>query len=96
MKQDWIGNHNGKPMQMFNVVMVCMALSLFIGLSTSYPVSNLLYHSIKNIMEIVLVFIAPIAIVVLSIVQFLFAFKNHEKYQKTSKVIRKTNKTKET
>jgi hypothetical protein len=96
MKQDWIGNHNGKPMQMFNVVMVCMALSLFIGLSTSYPVSNLLYNSIKNIMEIVLVFIAPIAIVVLSVVQFLFAFKNQEKYQKTSKVIRKTNKTKET
>lgn len=86
MKNSWLENVDGKPILMFNVVLVCMAISLYVATSTSYAVSELLYNFIKNIMEIVLVFVAPIAIVILSIVQFIFAYQNNEKYKKNLKL----------
>lgn len=86
MKNNWVSNDNGKSMTMFNVILVCMALSLYVGLSTSYPISTLLYSMIKNTMEVVLIFIAPLALVILAIVQFIFAFKNHEKYKRFGEI----------
>jgi len=84
--KDWLDNANGKSMQMFLVTLVTMTISLFTALSTKYKVSLGLYELIKNAMQLVLVYVTPLALVALAIVQFIFSYKNYMKYKRFEKL----------
>lgn len=84
----WVSNDSGKSFLMFNVVLVTMAISLFMALSTQYRLGSTLYKYIKSLIEFVLVYIAPLGISVFSIVQMYFAFENYKKYRKFEKMKR--------
>jgi len=74
--------HNLKSMKMFIVVLVCMTISLFMSLISEYNMFTNLYKFIKILMEIVLVYLAPITVVILSIIQFVYSLRNHQKYER--------------
>ena len=74
--------HNLKSMKMFIVVLVCMTISLFMSLMSEYNMFTNLYKFIKILMEIVLVYLAPITVVILSIIQFVYSLRNHKKYER--------------
>ena len=76
----WFDESNNKQIRLFNALLITMAVSLFIGLSAHYNAFTNLYKIIKAIIETTLVFVAPIGLVVLSLVLFIFAMKNHDKY----------------
>jgi len=84
--RDWLDNANGKSMQMFLVTLVTMTISLFTALSTKYKVSLGIYELIKNVMQLVLVYVTPLALVALAIVQFIFSYKNYMKYKRFEKL----------
>jgi len=73
---------NLKSMKMFIVVLVCMTISLFMSLMSEYNMFANLYNFIKILMEIVLVYLAPITVVILSIIQFVYSIRNHQKYER--------------
>ena len=83
--KDWIGNDSGKNMRMFNAVLITMSVSLFIALSTHYNMGTALYTFIKRIMEFVIVYLAPITVVILSIVKIIYAQQVHSRYKIFSK-----------
>ena len=74
--------HNLKSMKMFIVVLVCMTISLYMSLMSEYNMFTNLYKFIKILMEIVLVYLAPITVVILSIIQFVYSLRNHQKYER--------------
>ena len=76
----WFVEGNDKQIRLFNALLITMAVSLFIGLSAYYNMFTNLYKFIKTIIETILVYVAPIAVVVLSLVLFIFSMKNHDKY----------------
>ena len=76
----WFVEGNDKQIRLFNALLITMAVSLFIGLSAYYNMFTNLYKVIKTIIETTLVYVAPIGIVVLSLVLFIFAMKNHDKF----------------
>jgi len=82
----WLSNANGKSMQMFLVTLVTMAISLFTALTTKYKVCLGIYEFIKTIMQLVLVYVTPLALVALAIVQFVFSYKNYMKYKQFEKL----------
>jgi len=73
---------NLKSMKMFIVVLVCMTISLFMSLMSEYNMFTNLYKFLKILIEIVLVYLAPIAVVILSIIQFVYSIRNHQKYKR--------------
>lgn len=82
----WLSNANGKSMQMFLVTLVTMTISLYTALNTKYSVNLVLYEWIKSILQLVLVYVAPLALVALAIVQFIFSYKNYMKYKQFEKL----------
>lgn len=84
----WISNDSGKSFLMFNVVLVTMAISLFMALSTQYKLGTALYTYIRTIIEYVLAYVAPLGIMIFSIIQLIFAFENYKKYRKFEKMKR--------
>lgn len=84
--ENWLDKHRGKSFLMFLSVLVCMAISLFMALSTHFSMTMGLYNVLKTLIENVLVYLAPLTIVVLSIIQLVFAFQNHRKYKKFEKM----------
>jgi hypothetical protein len=77
----WFDNVDGKPFMMFLAVLITMAISMYMALSTSYPMFTMLYEFLHGIAYYVNLYISPLAIVAFSIVQFVFAYKNNEKYK---------------
>lgn len=75
----WINNDASKRIQIFNAVLVCMALSLFMGLSTTYHMFTNLYTFIRGILESLFVYIVPFLVIVVSIVLFALSFKSYQK-----------------
>ena len=84
--KDWLDNANGKSMQMFLATLVTMTISLFAALSTKYKVSLGIYEWIKNAMQLILVYVTPLALVALAIVQFIFSYKNYMRYKRFEKL----------
>ena len=77
----WISKDAVTNFKIFNAVLITMAVSLFMGLSTHYNIFTNLYTFLRFIIEHILVYLAPITILVLSIVQFTFAMRNHKKHK---------------
>ena len=77
--KQWIMDDAYKRIQIFNAVLVCMAVSLFIGLSTTYNMFTNAYNVFRFLIEAVFVFIVPLLIVILSLILFAFAFKSYQK-----------------
>jgi hypothetical protein len=75
----WIQNDASKRLQIFHAVLVCMALSLFMGLSTTYHMFTNLYTFIRGILESLFVYIVPFLVIVVSIVLFALSFKSYQK-----------------
>jgi hypothetical protein len=75
----WIKNDASKRLQIFHAVLVCMALSLFMGLSTTYHMFTNLYTFIRGILESLFVYIVPFLVIVVSIVLFALSFKSYQK-----------------
>lgn len=84
--KNWVDNLSRKPMLMFNVILICMAVSLGMALMTHYKLGLAVYEVVKNIIQMILLYLAPLAILVLSIVQFQFSYQNYEKYKKFEKM----------
>lgn len=74
-----IDTDDSKTLQIFNAILVCMAVSLFVGLSTTYNMFTNLYNLIRIILEGVFVYIVPLLVVILSIVLFIFSLKIYQK-----------------
>lgn len=85
---EWLkhANVDGKSFMMFLVVLICMSISLFMALSTSFPILSSLFTFFHKIAQIVLLFIAPLAIFLFAIVQFALSLKNHNKYKIYEKI----------
>ena len=66
-----------------------MGVSLFMALTTAYPLLSSLFTFFHKIAQLVLLFIAPLAILIFALIQFAFAFKNHEKYKVYEKIDRR-------
>ena len=75
----WIEKDSFKNIQIMNAVLVCMAISLFVGLTPTYMIFTNIYNLCRFIIETLLVYIVPVLIVVLSIVLFVYSFKNRQK-----------------
>jgi hypothetical protein len=75
----WITEDSFKNLQIMNAILVCMAVSLFIGLTPSYTVFTNIYRLVKFIIESLLVYVVPLLIVILSLVLFIYSFKNRQK-----------------
>jgi hypothetical protein len=76
MSNNWITKH-GYRMKTFLVLLVTMTISLFFALSTEYSMFKNTYDLIAFVLRFVMKFIAPFAMVVLSIVTLYFANINY-------------------
>lgn len=86
---NWLSNVDGKPFLTFIAVLICMGVSLFMALTTAYPLLSTLFTFFHKIAQLVLLFVAPLAILIFAVIQFAFAFKNHEKYKVYEKIDRR-------
>lgn len=68
-----------KSMRLFNVVLVCMLISLVLALSMNYKIFTHIYTLIKSLLEMTVVYIAPFGIIAIAIMNFVFSKKNHDK-----------------
>jgi hypothetical protein len=75
----WIIKDSFKNLQIMNAILVCMAISLFVGLTPSYMVFTNLYKLCRFIIEALLVYIVPLLTVVLSLVLFSYSLKSRQK-----------------
>ena len=82
----WVGNASGKSMQMFLVTLATMMFSLFTALNTKYKVSLASYELLKIALQITTLYVTPLAVVVLAIVQFIFSYNNYMKYRRFEKI----------
>ena len=73
--------YNNKSLKMFIVVLICMTVSLFLSLSVEYNIFYQLYRFLKNLMEFTVVYLTPLASIVVSIIHFVFSLKNHDKFK---------------
>lgn len=78
MSEDWI-DRDGKSMRTLLVLLVTMTISLFCSLSTEYNVFRNLYNVIGFLLRLVMKYIAPIGILILSIILFYYSHKNYQK-----------------
>lgn len=86
---DWISN-DGYSMKTFLVLLVTMTISLFFALSTEYSMFKNTYNLIAFVLRFVMKFIAPFAMVVLSIVTLYFANINYNimRHRANDKIVR--------
>lgn len=89
LSSNWLENNNSKEFLLFNVILVCMLLSLFLSISLATK-DLFLYTFIKSIVENVLLYLAPCAIVVLSLIQLYYASVNFKKFNKIHTTVKKT------
>jgi hypothetical protein len=89
LHNNWLSSNNTKPFLLFNAILICMGVSLYVGFSSCFPTGTILYTVLKNVIDFILLFGAPIIIVILSIVQFVYAFKNYQKYKQYEKLKKK-------
>ncbi len=82
----WVTNSNGKSMQMFLVTLITMSVAMFAALNTKYKVCTALYSFLRTLIELILVYLAPVTMVALSIVLFVFSYKNYTKYKQYEKL----------
>lgn len=73
---DWIRS-DGKNMKEFLVLLVTMTVSLFVALSTKYPVFKTLYDTIGFFLGFAMKFIAPIIMLILSILVVYYSGVNY-------------------
>jgi len=78
----WVFNDEGKPFKTFLAVMITMAISLFMALSTQFNILTALYTGIASALKLILKYIAPIGLISFIIVQFIFTFKNYQIYKR--------------
>ena len=74
--------YNKKSLMMFAVILITMAISLFAAFTSYYNGFSILYTVLKTLMEIVVVYPAPIASVGISIVMLVFSLQNYRKFYK--------------
>ena len=88
MVNDWI--EDGEQMKPFLVLLVTMTISLFFALSTEYSMFKNAYDLIAFVLRFVMKFIAPFAMVVLSIVTLYFANINYNimRHRANDKIVR--------
>ena len=89
LHHNWLSSENTKPFLLFNAILICMGVSLYVGFSSCFPTGTILYTVLKNMFDFILLFGAPIILIILSIVQFIFAFKNYQKYKQYEKLKKK-------
>jgi hypothetical protein len=77
-KQNWIKHDDDVPFKTFIAILISMAIGVFMGLATEYPMFKFLHNVIGAPIWFVLKYLAPLAIVALAIVQFIFAYKNFQ------------------
>jgi len=77
MSEDWI-DKDGKSMKTFLVLLITMTISLFTALSTEYSVFKNLYDIIAFVLRVVMKFIAPIIMVILSLIVVLYSHRNYK------------------
>jgi hypothetical protein len=82
----WVTNSNGKSMQMFLVTLITMSVAMFAALNTKYKVCTALYSFLRTLIELILVYLAPVTMVALSIVLFVFSYNNYTKYKQYEKL----------
>lgn len=89
MSNNWITKH-GYRMKTFLVLLVTMTISLFFALSTEYSMFKNTYDLIAFVLRFVMKFIAPFAMVVLSIVTLYFANINYNimRHRANDKIVR--------
>lgn len=89
MSNDWI-TRDGKQMKTFLILLVTMTISLFFALSTEYSMFKNTYDLIAFVLRFVMKFIAPFAMVVLSIVTLYFANINYNimRHRANDKIVR--------
>lgn len=75
----WISEDSFKNLQIMNAILVCMAVSLFVGLTPSYAVFTNIYSLVKFIIEALLVYVVPLLVMILSLVLFIYSLKNRQK-----------------
>ena len=86
LDRKWVVDSNGKPMQMFSATLITMSIAMFAALNTKYKVCTALYTFLKAIIELILVYLAPVTMVALSIVLFVFSYRNYMKYKQYEKL----------
>ena len=79
----WITKDSFKNLQIMNAILVCMAVSLFVGMTPTYMVFTNIYSFVKFLIEALLVYVVPLMIVILSIVLFIYSLKSRRKGLKT-------------
>jgi len=77
--KQWIQDDAYKRIQIFNAILVCMAVSLFMGLATTYNMFTHVFNIVRFILEGLFVFFVPLLIVLMSIVLFVYSFKSYQK-----------------
>lgn len=89
MVNDWI-SEDSYSMKTFLVLLVTMTISLFFALSTEYSMFKNTYDLIAFVLRFVMKFIAPFAMVVLSIVTLYFANINYNimRHRANDKIVR--------
>jgi len=78
----WVFNDEGKPFKTFLAVMITMAISLFMALSTQFNMLTALYTGVVSLLKLVLKYLAPIGLISFIIVQFIFTFKNYQQFKR--------------
>lgn len=76
MSDDWI-ELDGKMMKMFLATLITMTIALFMALSTEYSVFKGTYDFVALIIRFVMKYLAPIAVLILSILTSVYAHKNY-------------------
>lgn len=89
LKHNWLSGNNTKPFLLFNAILISMGVSLYFGFSSCFPVGTILYSVLKNVIDFILLFAAPIILIILSVVQFFLAFKNNQKYKQYANLRKK-------
>lgn len=94
VSERWV-DKDGEAMKTFLVFLVTMTISLFIGLSTEMSMFKGLYDIIALFLRVVMKFIAPITIVVLSFMLILFSHRNYKiiKNRANDKIVEKREAT---
>jgi type IV secretory pathway TrbL component len=77
-KKNWILHEDDLPFKTFLSILITMTISLFIGLSAHYDMFTFLYNLVSYPMKFILMYLAPITILGLVLVQFVFAYKNYQ------------------
>jgi len=78
-KKNWATDDDARPLLTFIAVLITMAVSLFMAFSVRYPLASTLYNILAYFLQIIIDFLAPLAMLVLVLVQFVLAYQNYSK-----------------